>query len=167
MKYLRDATYVVGGYVVRGDRVLLLWHGGLSRWVPTGGRIELASGEYPHEALIREVRDETGLAVSVAGGAGLEVRDDAATPLPMPISIQEIRISASKEYLDFVYFCNLLGGELSLDYRAARAYHWFSKDDLGRFPLLPHVLAYASRALDELSPGHIQGDMREAPVTGR
>ena len=34
MKYLRDATYVVGGYVVRGGRVLLLWHGGLSRWVP-------------------------------------------------------------------------------------------------------------------------------------
>ena len=66
MKYLRDATYVVGGYVVRSGRVLLLWHGGLSRWVPTGGRIELASGEYPHEALIREVRDETGLAVTVA-----------------------------------------------------------------------------------------------------
>jgi ADP-ribose pyrophosphatase YjhB (NUDIX family) len=167
MKYLRDATYVVGGYVVRGDRVLLLWHGGLSRWVPTGGRIELASGEYPHEALIREVQDETGLAVSVAGGAGLDVRDDAATPLPMPISIQEIRISASKEYLDFVYFCNVLGGELSLDYRAARAYHWFSKDDLGRFPLLPHVLAYASRALDELSRGNVQSDMRKAPVTGR
>ena len=95
------------------------------------------------------------------------VRDDAATPLPMPFSIQEIRISASKEYLDFVYFCNVLSGELSLDYRAARAYHWFSNDDLGRFPLLPHVLAYASRALDELSRGNIQGDMRKAPVTGR
>jgi 8-oxo-dGTP pyrophosphatase MutT (NUDIX family) len=81
MKYLRDATYVVGGYVVRDSRVLLLWHGGLARWVPTGGRIELASGEYPHEALIREVREETGLAVRVPGGAGLEVRDDAATPL--------------------------------------------------------------------------------------
>ena len=104
MKYLRDATYVVGGYVVRGGRVLLLWHGGLSRWVPTGGRIELASGEYPHEALIREVREETGLAVRVASAEGLEVRDEAATPLPMPISIQEIRISPSEEYLDFVYF---------------------------------------------------------------
>jgi ADP-ribose pyrophosphatase YjhB (NUDIX family) len=145
----------------------LLWHGGLSRWVPTGGRIELASGEYPHEALIREVRDETGLAVTVAGGAGLEVRDDAATPLPMPIAIQEIRISESKEYLDFVYFCNVSGGELSLDYRAARAYHWFSNDDLGRFPLLPHVFAYASRALDELSAGQIERDLHEARLTGR
>jgi 8-oxo-dGTP diphosphatase len=152
MKYLRDATYVVGGYVVRSGRVLLLWHGGLSRWVPTGGRIELASGEYPHEALIREVRDETGLAVTVAGGTGVEVRDDAASPLPMPISIQEIRIAASKEYLDFVYFCHAVDGEVTLDYRAARAYHWFSRDDLARFPLMPHVLAYASRALEQLSP---------------
>lgn len=152
MKYLRDATYVVGGYVVRDDRVLLLWHDGLSRWVPTGGRIELASGEYPHEALIREVQEETGLSVAVVSGGGMEVRDDAASPLPMPVSIQEIRISPSKEYLDFVYFCHVAGGEVSLDYRAARAYHWFSKDDLGRFPLMPHVLAYASRALEQLSP---------------
>ena len=153
MKYLRDATYVVGGYVVRNGRVLLLWHGGLSRWVPTGGRIELASGEYPHEALIREVREETGLAVSVASGNGVNVRDEAVSPLPMPVAIQEIRISPSAEYLDFVYFCHVVDGEVSLDYRAARAYHWFSKDELRRFPLMPHVLAYASRALAELTPG--------------
>ena len=152
MKYLRDATYVAGGYVVRDDRVLLLWHGGLSRWVPTGGRIELASGEYPHEALIREVQEETGLSVAVVSGGGMEVRDEAASPLPMPVSIQEIRISPSAEYLDFVYFCQVVGGEVSLDYRAARAYHWFSRDDLRRFPLMPHVLAYASRALEQLSP---------------
>ena len=134
---------------------------------PTGGRIELASGEYPHEALIREVREETGLAVRVASGAGLEVRDEAATPLPMPIAIQEIRISPSKEYLDFVYFCHVIGGEVSLDYRAARAYHWFSKDDLERFPLMPHVLAYAARALDDLSPAPIRGDAHAAPLVGR
>jgi 8-oxo-dGTP pyrophosphatase MutT (NUDIX family) len=138
--------------VVRDDRVLLLWHGSLSRWVPTGGRIELASGEYPHEALIREVQEETGLSVSVASGGGMEVRDEAASPLPMPVSIQEIRISPSAEYLDFVYFCHVVDGEVSLDYRAARAYHWFSKDDLQRFPLMPHVFAYASRALEQLSP---------------
>ena len=38
---LRDATYVVGGYVVEGGRVLLLWHADLGRWVPAGGRIEI------------------------------------------------------------------------------------------------------------------------------
>jgi len=135
--------------------------------VPTGGRIELASGEYPHEALIREVREETGLAVRVAGGAGLEVRDDAATPLPMPVSIQEIRISPTKEYLDFVYFCDVVDGELSLDYRAARAYHWFSREDLDRFPLLPHVFAYASRALHELSPAGIGDDVPTTSLTRR
>ena len=88
------------------------------------------------------------------------MRDEAATPLPMPVSIQEIRISPTKEYLDFVYFCDVVDGELSLDYRAARAYHWFSKDDLERFPLMPHVFAYASRALEELSPGQVQGEMQ-------
>jgi hypothetical protein len=85
----------------------------------------------------------------------------------MPISIQEIRISATKEYLDFVYFCDVVDGELSLDYRAARAYHWFSKDDLERFPLMPHVFAYASRALDELSPGRLGDDVQTTSLTGR
>jgi 8-oxo-dGTP diphosphatase len=162
MKYLRDATYVVGGYVVQQDRVLLLWHGGLSRWVPSGGRIELTSGEYPHEALIREVREETGLAVEVVGSTGIDVRDESVSPLPVPVAVQEIRIRASAEYLDFVYFCRAVAGDVSLDYHAARAYHWFSKAELDLFPLMPHVFTYATHALATLSGGT---DASHASVT--
>jgi hypothetical protein len=32
---------------------------------------------------------------------------------------------------------------------------------------MPHVLAYAARALDELAPGPIRGDVHVAPVAGR
>ena len=42
-----------------GDRVLLIRHKRLGKWLPPGG--ELEPGETPLEAAIRELREETGL----------------------------------------------------------------------------------------------------------
>ena len=141
MKYLRDATYVVGGYVVRGGRVLLLWHGGLSRWVPTGGRIELASGEYPHEALIREVREETGLEVRAA--RLLAVYDNHTWRLPS--------IATHAYYV--IFECERIGGELTPSIETSD-FRWVGLDDLDGLTLykthlhkVPNVLRlYAERA---------------------
>ena len=38
-------------------------------------------------------------------------------------------------------------GDVTSDYKMARAYHWFSQADLDRFPLLPHIHAYGTYAL--------------------
>ena len=143
----RDVRYVVGGYVVRSDTALLLWHPDMARWVPAGGRIEVGDGEYPHEAVVREVREECGLHVQVIGVPQPTTADDVAEALPVPAGIQEIRVGPVSKYLDFVYFCQVLDGDLTLDYREARAYHWFTESDLYRYPLLPHVRNFASRAL--------------------
>jgi 8-oxo-dGTP diphosphatase len=54
----------VGGVVVRGGRVLLARRGKeplYGRWVVPGGTVEL--GETLEEALVREMREETGLRV--------------------------------------------------------------------------------------------------------
>lgn len=152
MKF-RDVKYVVGGYVVHTDRALLLWHKDLGRWVPAGGRIEVATGEYPHEAVIREVREEIGLDVEVISPSADSPADDVARALPLPAGVQELRVGPVSRYLDFVYFCRATDGELSLDYREARAYHWFTRADLDRYPLLPHVRSYAGRAL--AAAGHV------------
>lgn len=144
----RGVEYVVGGYVVDDQRVLLLWHSDLARWVPAGGRIRLAAGEYPHEAVERKVAEECGLVVRVIDCSGATVADEFASPLPAPAAVQEIRLQPGVGYLDFVYFCRVTGGELSLNYVEARAYHWFDVEDLKRFPLVPHVRNYAQLALE-------------------
>jgi len=143
----RDVSYVVGGYVVSQDAALLLWHPDMERWVPAGGRIHVTDGEYPHEAVVREVREEIGLHVQVIGTPPPNDTADVAEALPVPAGVQEIRIGPVSRYLDFVYFCQVVDGELALDYREARAYHWFTESDLARYPLLPHVRSFATRAL--------------------
>jgi ADP-ribose pyrophosphatase YjhB (NUDIX family) len=146
MKF-RDAVYVAGGYVVHDDKVLLVWHPQLARWVPAGGRVEIASGEYPHEAVVREVQEETGLVVDVIESSAGHVSDKAVTPMPVPIAIQEIALGSDRQYLDFVYFCRVVEGEVGLDYIEARAYKWFAQSDLYRFPLFPHVRRFSELAL--------------------
>jgi 8-oxo-dGTP pyrophosphatase MutT (NUDIX family) len=176
----RGIDYVVGGYVVDHDRVLLLWHADLGRWVPAGGRIKLSAGEYPHEAVERKVREECGLSVRVVDFSVLTIADELASPLPAPAAVQRITLSPGVGYLDFVYLCNVIGGVLSLNYVEARAYHWFGADDLKRFPLVPHVRAFAQLALeygqrnvsldrDLISPTNREGfrsPIDVAPVSG-
>lgn len=71
----------VGAVVLDGDRVLLVKRGrapGAGKWSLPGGLVHL--GETTREAVVREVAEECGLAVSVKDVAGVVdrvVRDDA------------------------------------------------------------------------------------------
>lgn len=144
---LRVSEYSVGGYVASGARVLLLWHSNLARWVPAGGRIDFRAGEYPHEAVLREVREECGLEISIRSQPHQTVADSIAIPLPLPAQVQELRLEDGSTYLDFVYYCSTQDPTVELNYREARAYHWFTAEDLDRFPLLDHVRGHSLKAM--------------------
>ena len=51
------------GFVVKGDKTLLLWHQRLRAWVPPGGHLE--ADEDPVAAVLREIREETALEAQV------------------------------------------------------------------------------------------------------
>lgn len=53
--------WTVSAFLLRKDRVLLVRHKRLKMWLPVGGGIE--AGERPTEAVVREVREETGFLV--------------------------------------------------------------------------------------------------------
>lgn len=53
----------------REDRLLLLKRRrppNLGQWSPIGGKLEMATGESPHECAVRETREETGLELAIS-----------------------------------------------------------------------------------------------------
>jgi 8-oxo-dGTP pyrophosphatase MutT (NUDIX family) len=70
-----DPTHVTVSAIVVGPRgVVLHRHRRLHRWLQPGGHVE--AGELPEEAVLREVREETGLGVAHRAGSPCLVHVD-------------------------------------------------------------------------------------------
>jgi len=70
-------VFTIGAFAIILDdqrRVLLCHRRDLDLWNLPGGGVE--SGELPTEAVVREVKKETGLDVAVVHLAGLYARDE-------------------------------------------------------------------------------------------
>ena len=143
----RILTFVVGTYIVRGDRVLLMFHDALRRWVPPGGPIDVARGELPHEAAIRKTAEETGLSLTLLPlNTDVAVQDALATAIPQPMLVQLID-RTTEDYFDFAFVGTATDGAVRINYDRARAFHWFTVDELARYPLAHHVAVHAGRAV--------------------
>ncbi len=101
------------GYVVAGDRTLLLWHAKLQMWLPPGGHCE--ADEDPVQAVLREVLEESGLAVEVILPLDLLQLDEEPHPLVLPppaIILVEDIVRADQpfhQHIDHVYYTRAIG----------------------------------------------------------
>jgi ADP-ribose pyrophosphatase YjhB (NUDIX family) len=120
----RDFTATT--FIVKDDRTLLLLHRKLGIWLPPGGHID--PHELPHDAALREVREETGYEAEL-----LAKGEDWGTAqrLPQPHCILLEDISPGHQHIDLVYFARVVGGALAVAEREAHHARWMSEDDLG------------------------------------
>lgn len=122
---MRPAAPVVGvgGVVVRDGRVLLIRRGKpplLDRWVVPGGTVEL--GETLHEALVRELSEETALRVE---------------PVELLTVFDRVDRDEQGVRYHFVivdYLCRWLSGE-AVAGSDAREVAWAGAADLDRYDL--------------------------------
>jgi mutator protein MutT len=118
----------VGAVVIQGDKVVLIRRGKeplRGRWVVPGGTVEL--GETLEEALVREMREETGL--EVAPRELLTVFDR--------IERREGRVRYHYVIVD--YLCDCLGGEARAG-SDAEALALVARGDLAAYDLPPKAL---------------------------
>ena len=91
---------------VGGGATLLHWHRKVGLWLPPGGHIE--PGEDPIEAALREVMEETGMAVEIAPTAApFGYGDPPQLPAPATIMVEPIRAfggDAAHQHIDLIYF---------------------------------------------------------------
>ena len=114
-------------FVARPDAVLLHWHPKVRAWLPPGGHVE--AGEDPVQTVLREVREEIGVPVSLlptsprpeAGGV---------TQIQVPVTILEEDIAdpdtGPHRHIDLIYFAVPAHGAFD----APHGWRWFSRDDL-------------------------------------
>lgn len=144
-------------YVVHDGKTILHHHQGLDLWLPPGGHI--ARDELPHEAALREVREETGIEAELeASSDGPE--SETVEPLPMPeeILLEDVNRVAGHvghQHIDLIYFGTATSPEISVSSETERdADHWewvsagtLEQDD--RFA--DDVVSLGTRAIERLS----------------
>lgn len=102
MPHLHDKIdFTVAIFVVHNQHVLLVHHRALDKWLPLGGHIEL--DEDPEQAALREVREESGIEVTLLGERPPPT--EAGTRALLALRFPDIhRISATHEHIGMISF---------------------------------------------------------------
>jgi len=122
----RPNHLVVVGYIVHAGKVLLVWHEKLRKWLPPGGHVE--EGELPTEAVIREVLEEAGYAVTVRDCTPPGGNEEGVRVLPMPHHIQVEYIDGQHDHLDLAYECCLANPDPAAS--GTSRHRWFTEAEL-------------------------------------
>lgn len=150
METTRHFTATV--YVVNDGAVALHDHPKLGIRVPPGGHID--RDELPHEAGLREVREETGLEPTL-----LDDTDPLGAPngqtLPRPreqicYDIDVVDSTPLHQHIDHVYFATVPSREIADRPGEAdpAAWDWYTPADLEESSIDPDTVALSLRAIE-------------------
>lgn len=154
MAHIHDKIdFTVAIFVVHDDRVLLIHHRKLNKWLPLGGHIEL--DEDPESAALREAKEESGLDVELIGERP-PTTEPGTRALIAPRFLDIHRISATHEHIGMIYWARPKRGDVTLATEEHHDIRWCSAADLERLdpPMTNAVKWYCHTALQEL--GQVQ-----------
>ena len=150
--------FVATVYVVSDGRVALHEHSKLDMWLPAGGHID--RDELPHEAALRETREELGLDVDlVAPRQDIESETVQSLPQPQHFLLEDINVSAAGEvghqHIDFIFYGRADSRDIAPgpDEQPAEDWEWFAAGDLRerRDELPSDVVEVGQRAIEAVS----------------
>ena len=157
MKYdINLKKHFTASALIKNDegKVLLVYHKKLDVWLYPGGHIE--ANETPDEAVVREVKEETGLDVEIVGELATKLNDEEedVSVLHNPYIILCERIKAKEEHyhIDMVYACKTTSGQkLVYNKYESKGIGFFGINDVETIPLFPNFKNLLSKFLSESS----------------
>src|SRR3989344_5483224 len=139
--------FVVTVYIVHKSKVLLVHHKKLNKWLGVGGHIELH--EDPDQALMREIKEETGLRVKICSPK-LGMRTPGTKFLYTPKFANIHKIDSKHKHATLIYFAKAKTANIRHNKEEHNHIRWFSKEDLRKIKVKNSVYFYATQALKEV-----------------
>jgi 8-oxo-dGTP pyrophosphatase MutT (NUDIX family) len=154
METTRHFTSTV--YVVNDGALALHEHERLGKWLPPGGHVD--RDELPHEAGLREVREETGLDVDLVAPQE-DIASETVRSLPQPhhLILADVNVhngTVGHQHVDMVYYARAETRDLDpADGESpASAWTWFTPADLRDHPDLdPDVVEIGAKAIESVA----------------
>jgi 8-oxo-dGTP pyrophosphatase MutT (NUDIX family) len=121
-------------YIVDNEKVLLLFHKKLQKWLPPGGHID--PNETPQEAAVREAKEETGLDIElISFQKELNFDYFNANVLACPFACLRENIPAYKEepaheHIDFPFLAKPVSFNLLKNDRETEGLKWFTLEEV-------------------------------------
>lgn len=151
--------FTATGYVVNQDhtRMLMIFHKTLECWLPPGGHVD--PDEYPADAALREVLEETGVRARHVKPGALDLELDAPTEvqLPTPLAMAAQLIPESPKDVEHIHMdaMYLLVADDHADLAALESevhdVRWFSKNEvLGLSETKEGVRRFAHKQLQDI-----------------
>ena len=145
MKYNKSITATV--YVINDGKVLLHQHKKYKTWFPLGGHIE--EDEFPHEAAIREVREESGFEVALLETElAPEIELARVKRIPAPFCLLHEGIGGVENFFDFIYIAETTETVPHPEGNESKEFKWFSYEELREYDIKTHVKNTALAILD-------------------
>lgn len=150
----KEKHFVASGLIINEKKeVLLINHKKLGVWLYPGGHI--SKNETPEQALIREVKEETGLDVETLGDKDESLGDkkNDVFPLRSPYIILCEKINEKKEHyhIDLIYFCKIIGNNkdnLQYNLKEVQGIGFFSKNNLKNINPFPNFRKLLEKVLE-------------------
>ena len=148
--------FVATVYVVHDGATALHHHDKLDMWLPPGGHID--RDELPHEAAVREVREELGLDPDlIAPQESIASETVESVPKPQHFLLEDINVCADgvgHQHVDFVFYGAVESRDIApaAGEQPATDWEWFTPEALrehGRFEA--DVAEIGERAIDAVT----------------
>lgn len=120
-------------YIINDDKVLLIYHRKLQRWLPTGGHMD--PNETPGDAAKREAREETGLEIEFIKQENVWIEKWNAKSIERPYLCLLEEMPAYKDvpahqHIDMVYVAKPIGGSELQNTNETDGMKWFTLEEV-------------------------------------
>lgn len=128
-----DKQFTSTVFIIENDKVLLVFHRKLQKWLPPGGHID--TNETPPVAAKREALEETGLEIELIPQENIWINQWNAKSFERPYMclLEEVPAfgdHAAHQHMDFIYLARPIGGQVMQNFRETAGIRWFSLNEI-------------------------------------